>query len=84
LSTWHEWALPGAARAYAVWVDQADRVWLSDWASNSIVRFDPLSQRFEAFASDRPGAAVRQIMGRAGEVWAAESAHSRLVMIPDR
>jgi virginiamycin B lyase len=83
-SSWREWLLPGAAHTYAVWVDQADRVWLSDWASNSIVRFDPVSQRFDAFPSDRAGAAVRQIMGRAGEVWAPESAHDRLVMVPDR
>ena len=83
-SSWREWTLPGAAHAYAIWVDQADRVWLSDWTSNSIVRFDPVSQRFEAFPSDQPGAAVRQMMGRPGEIWAAESAHDRLVMVPDR
>jgi len=81
-SSWREWALPGAAHAYAVWVDAADRVWLSDWSSNSIVRFDPASERFETFALDRPGAAVRQMMGRTGEVWAPESAHDRLVMLP--
>jgi len=82
-SSWREWALPGTARAYAVWVDSADHVWLSDWSANSIVRFDPVSERFATFALD-PGAAVRQIMGRAGEVWAGESARDRLVRLPDR
>jgi virginiamycin B lyase len=81
-SSWREWKLPGDAHTYAIWVDAADRVWMSDWSSNSIVRFDPASERFEALALDRPGAAVRQMMGRAGEVWAPESAHDRLVMLP--
>jgi virginiamycin B lyase len=80
---WREWKLPGAARAYAVWVDSADRVWLSDWGSNSIIRFDPASERFDAVASGADAAGVRQIMGRAGEVWAAESSRDRLVRLPD-
>ena len=81
-SSWREWKLPGDAHAYAVWVDAADRVWLTDWSSNSLVRFDPVKERFEPFALDRPGAAVRQLLGRAGELWGAESAHDRLVMLP--
>jgi virginiamycin B lyase len=81
-SSWREWKLPGDAHAYAVWVDAGDRVWLTDWSSNSIVRFDPDGQRFETFALDRSGAAIRQLLGRAGELWGAESAHDRLVMLP--
>lgn len=82
-SSWREWALPGTARAYAVWVDSGDHVWLSDWSTNSIVRFDPATERFE---TPEPGATagVREIMGRAGEVWAAESGSDRLVRLPDR
>ena len=39
---WSEWALPGAdPRAYAVYVDEAERVWLTDFGSNSIVLFEP-------------------------------------------
>jgi virginiamycin B lyase len=81
-SSWREWALPGTARTYAVWVDSSDRVWLSDWSTNSLVRFDPASERFDTPA---PGATagVREIMGRAGEVWAAESGSDRLVRLPD-
>jgi virginiamycin B lyase len=79
-SSWREWRLPGTARAYAVWVDSSDHVWLSDWSTNSIVRFDPAS---ESFATGGTGAGVRQIMGRAGEVWAAESGSDRLVRLPD-
>ena len=82
--SWREWKLPGDARAYAVWVDPDDVVWLSDSGANAIVRFDPRTQAFTAYASDRPGANVREILGRAGETWAAESGTDRLVRIRSR
>ena len=31
-----------------------DKVWLADWAANAIVRFDPVTEKFESFPSDRP------------------------------
>jgi virginiamycin B lyase len=80
---WREWPLPGnSPHAYAVWVDPADKVWLSEWTANAIVRFDPATEKFESFPSSRSGANVRQMLGRAGELWGAESGNSRLVMIP--
>lgn len=81
--TWREWRLPGdRPQAYSVWVDDRDGVWLTDWTANAIVRFDPASERFESFPSDRPGANVRQMLGRAGEAWGAESGTDRLVVVP--
>jgi virginiamycin B lyase len=82
--TWREWKLPGNARAYSVWVDERDRVWLTDWAVNSIVRFDPATEKFERYESNRGNAAVRQMLGRPGEAWGAESGTDRLVMVPSR
>lgn len=79
---WREWKLPGNAHAYAVWVDDKDKVWLTDWSTNAIVRFDPNTEKFESTPSDRAGANVRQMLGRAGEVWGAESGLDRLVMVP--
>jgi virginiamycin B lyase len=79
---WREWKLPGKAQAYAVWVDEQDKVWLTDFESNALVRFDPVSETFKSFPSDRQGARVRQLAGRAGEVWGAESGNDRLVKIP--
>ena len=80
--TWKEWRLPGdKPQAYAVFVDDRDAVWLSDFGANALVRFDAASQRFTSFAlPDRPGN-VRQLLGRAGEVWGAESAADALVRI---
>ena len=80
--TWREWRLPGdRPQAYAVYVDERDQVWLSDFGANAIVRFDPLSERFATFPSDRSSANVRQILGRRGEVWGAESGTDRLVVV---
>jgi virginiamycin B lyase len=79
---WREWKLPGAHEAaYAVYVDDQDMVWLSDWGANAIVRFDPVKETFEPFPLPSPGGSVRQILGRKGEVWAAESAVDKLVVI---
>ena len=82
--SWREWKLPGNAHAYAVWVDDKDKVWLTDWSTNAIVRFDPVSEKFDSVASDRAGANVRQMLGRTGEAWGAESGLDRLVMVPAR
>ena len=80
--SWKSWKLPGdSPRAYAVYVDGNDDVWLSDFGANAIVRFDPKTEKFTSFPSDRRGANVRQILGRPGEVWGAESGNDRLVVI---
>ena len=81
-NAWRSWRLPGAApRAYAVYVDEADKVWLSDFNANTLVRFDPVSEAFDSFPLPSTPSNVRQILGRPGEVWGAESAADRLVVI---
>jgi virginiamycin B lyase len=80
--SWKKWKLPGERpRTYAVYVDNADGVWLTDFAANAIVRFDPKSETFLSFPSDKSGANVRQLHGRPGEVWGAESGTGRMVCI---
>jgi len=82
---WREWRLPGDnPQPYAVYVDEADLVWLTDFGANSLVRFDPARQRFESFELPQPGANVRQLLGRDGEVWGAESGTDRLVVARSR
>ena len=79
---WREWKLPGSRpQAYAVYVDDKDRVWLSDFGANALVLFDPKTEQFRTFPSDRAGAGVRQILGRPGEIWGAESGNDRLVVV---
>jgi virginiamycin B lyase len=80
--SWQVFKLPGAApQAYAVHVDNEDHVWVSDFGANAILKFDPETSAFESFPSDRPDAAVRQMLGRPGEMWGAESGTDRLVVI---
>ncbi len=80
---WQEWRLPGNARAqpYAVYVDDRGVVWMSDWTSNAIVSFDPGTETFESYSITGGFGGVRQINGRHGEVWAAESAVDKLLVI---
>jgi virginiamycin B lyase len=79
---WQEWPLPGDdPQAYAVYVDETDAVWLSDFGANAIVRFDPRTETFTSFPADAQPADVRQLLGRPGEVWGAESAADQLVVV---
>jgi virginiamycin B lyase len=80
--SWKTWSLPKSTQGcYAVFVDDKDKVWVSDWTNNALVRFDPVTEKFDSFPSDRNRSDVRQILGRPGEVWAAESGTDRLVVV---
>jgi virginiamycin B lyase len=79
---WREWRLPGRSpQAYAVYVDERDVVWLTDFGANAIVRFDPRTQRFTQVRLPSAGANVRQLLGRRGELWGAESGVDKLVVV---
>jgi virginiamycin B lyase len=45
------------------------------------VRFDPRTSKFTSLRLPSAGAAVRQILGRRGEVWGAESGTDKLVVV---
>jgi virginiamycin B lyase len=82
---WREWRLPGATpMPYAVYVDEMDDVWLSDFGANALVRFDPKTEKFTRFRLPSSPANVRQILGRRGEVWGAESGVDKLVVVRTR
>ena len=82
---WRAWRLPGdGPQAYAVYVDERDIVWLTDFGANAIVRFDPATETFDPVALPSAGAAVRQLLGRPGEIWGAESATDKLVLVTER
>jgi virginiamycin B lyase len=79
---WMEWRLPGdAPQAYAVYVDERDDVWLTDFGANALVRFDPDTETFAVVPLPHEGARVRQLLGRPGEVWGAESGVDALVVV---
>jgi virginiamycin B lyase len=79
---WIEWRLPGdAPQTYSVYVDERDDVWLSDFGANTLVRFDPDTEEFVSVPLPHPNASVRQMLGRPGEVWGAESGADALVVV---
>jgi virginiamycin B lyase len=79
---WKAWRLPGVGpRAYAVYVDERDIVWVSDFGANAVLAFDPKSERFTSYPGSAANANVRQIHGRQGEVWLPESGTDRLMVV---
>jgi virginiamycin B lyase len=81
-SSWKQWKLPGDnPRCYAVYVDERDKVWASDFAANSVVRFDAASEKFDSWVFPREAANIRQILGRPGEVWLPESGTEHISVI---
>jgi len=79
---WREWRLPGGQpQPYAVYVDDGGAVWLSDFGINALVRFAPATETFSSLPLPDAGGAVRQLNGRAGEVWGAESAADKLIVV---
>ena len=82
---WREWELPGTGpRAYEVFVDTDNLVWLSDFGKNSVVSFDPIDPKSEGLVVyDLPisPSNIRQILGRAGEVSLPESAADQIEVI---
>jgi virginiamycin B lyase len=82
---WEAWRLPGETpRPYAVYVDDADLVWVTDFGADSLVRFDPTDESFRSFAWPTPGAEVRQLLGRTGEVWGAGSGTDTIIVLRTR
>jgi virginiamycin B lyase len=82
---WREWRLPGSdPQPYAVYVDDRDVVWLTDFGANAIVRFDPRTESFTTIEIPSSPANVRQLLGRPGELWGAESGVDKLVVVRPR
>jgi virginiamycin B lyase len=82
---WEEWDLPGDnPMAYSVFVDDTDIVWVSDFGGNAYQRFDPTTEEFTTIELPSEGAEVRQMHGRPGEMWGAESGVDKLVVVRTR
>jgi virginiamycin B lyase len=68
---------------YAVFVGDG-KIWLTDFGANALVRFDPATSRFTRVSLPSAAAEVRQLHGRPGEVWGAESGTDKLVVVRTR
>jgi virginiamycin B lyase len=84
-NTWRSWHLPGdRPQPYAVYVDQHDVVWVSDFGAGTLLRFDPTTGQFNRVAGQQGDVWIRQLLGRPGEVWGADSAHDRLIRVTEQ
>jgi virginiamycin B lyase len=54
---------------------------VSEWHAGQLGRFDPATERFTVVALPSSPANVRQLLGRPGEVWGAESGVDKLVVV---
>ena len=83
--SWREWRMPGVGTGdrtghpYAVCVDSEDKVWVTDFSTNTLQRFDPLPETFEAIRIPTKDALVRQIVEVDGTIWGGESATEKLI-----
>jgi virginiamycin B lyase len=79
-NTWQTWRLPGnRPQPYGMYVDQHDAVWVSDFSAGTLLRFDSAKGQFSGAAGQQTDVWIRQLLGRPGEVWGADSAHDRLI-----
>jgi virginiamycin B lyase len=84
-NTWQAWRLPGdRPQPYGVYVDQHDFVWVSDFGAGTLLRFDPARGQFSRVAGQKSDVWIRQLLGRLGEVWGADSAHDRLIRVTEQ
>lgn len=74
--------LPGESpQAYAVYVDERDDIWLSDFGSNALVRFEPDTETFVSVPLPDLGSNVLQLHGRPGHIRGAASGVDKLVVV---
>jgi virginiamycin B lyase len=82
---WQEWKLPGDdPQPYSVYVDEKDKIWVSDFGltngKQSMVRFDPETEKFDVIPLPSDHSNIRQMHGREGQVWGAESDLDRIIV----
>jgi virginiamycin B lyase len=83
-NAWQSWRLPGShPQPYGIYVDEHDTVWVSDFGASTLLRFDPASGQFSFVSGQKSEVWIRQLLGRSGEVWGADSAHDRLIRITE-
>jgi virginiamycin B lyase len=83
---WKEWRVPGDSPIpYGIYVDEKDMVWITNWAvengTQTLLRFDPTQEKFEAFPLPSDHSDIHQLNGRPGEVWAAEAGIDKILLI---
>jgi virginiamycin B lyase len=66
---------------YAVYVYDQDIVWATDFTTDAILRFDPVTERFTALRLPDGAGSVRQLLGRPRQLWGAASDSDLLFVV---
>ena len=61
---WREWDVPGPAQVYAVYVDNKDMVWVTDFGRSGLWRFAPKTGKFTRVPLRRTRACASSSAGR--------------------
>ena len=61
--------------------DGEARFWVTDFGANATLTFDPATEAWTSIPGSGPGANVRQILGRPGEVYLPESGLDRIMVV---
>ena len=79
---WKSWRCPGdRPQAYAVYVDERDIVWVTDFGANATLAFDPATERWTRYPGSGARANVRQILGPPGWIFLPESGLDRIMVV---
>lgn len=80
---WKRWKMPGdKPQVYAVYVDDRDVAWLTEWAGNVTIAFDTRAEKIiGTYPGSGPKAEVRQILGRKGEIYLPESGLDKVMLV---
>ncbi|MEN9932465.1 MAG: hypothetical protein RIS17_1038 [Pseudomonadota bacterium] len=80
---WKRWKMPGdKPQVYAVYVDDRDVAWLTEWAGNVTIAFDTKAEKIiGTYPGSGPKAEVRQILGRKGEIYLPESGLDKVMLV---
>jgi virginiamycin B lyase len=83
---WKRWAAPGTegnqkARLYAVYVDEQDIVWVSNYTKNAVYAFDPKTEKFTEVPGSRPKSDVKQIASSPGMIVLPESGNNSIMIV---
>ena len=79
---WRSWRPEGERpRVYAVYVDDRDIIWVTEWGGNATLSFDPATERWTRYPGSGDNANVRQILGRPGWIYLPESELDRIMVV---
>jgi virginiamycin B lyase len=79
--SWDSYKLPGLGpRGYSTYVDNQDRVWSSDFGTNSIHQFNPETMSFTVFPGNKQNVQTLQMNGVGDKIWAGQQGVDQIVL----